>query len=145
MLKRGLCPWMMAGMVALLLCGCGKKGDPLPPQLKAASTVSDLRAGAVAGGVGLDWSGGEGGAVEAFRVERSAVPAGEACPGCPQEFHTLETLGLSSSALQRPGRGRFGYLDATAVRDRYHVYRVSACDSRGRCGPPSAPAGVSLK
>jgi hypothetical protein len=125
----------------LFFAGCGKKGDPVPPRLMLPQSIAGLAADYVAEGILLGWSApGPISGIDHFRIVRSETPADQACPGCPQEYRLLATPKVNDPALRRPGEGTFGYLDTAVTADRFYSYRVSACDSRGRCGEPSAPA-----
>jgi hypothetical protein len=143
MLKRHriLCGVLGGFLFGVLLCaGCGKKGDPIPPRLILLPAIAGLTADSVAEGVMLGWSApGPLGRIDHFRILRSEAAADQACPGCPQEYRPLATPKLADPTLQRAGEGVFRYLDEAVTAGRFYSYRVSACDSRGRCGEPSAP------
>jgi len=138
---------ILCGVLCGLLCGvlplagCGKKGDRIPPRLAPLSAIAGLSAESATEGIELRWSApGPAGAIDHFRIVRSEVPADRACPGCPQEYRPLATPKPGDPALRGTGEGTFGYLDETVSLNHFYSYRVSACDSRGRCGEPSAPA-----
>lgn len=128
-------------LVAMVAVGCGKKGDPIPPRLALPPAVVGLTADSVVQGIRLNWSAnGPIGGIDHFRIVRAETSADKACPGCPQEYRPLATPKLNDQALRRTGEGTFEYIDAAVTADRFYSYRVSACDSRGHCVEPSAPA-----
>jgi hypothetical protein len=132
--------------VAMAAAGCGKKGDPIPPRFALPPVIGGLTADLVAEGVLLGWSAaGPIGGIDHFRIVRSETSADQACPGCPQDYRPFATPKIADQALRRMGEGAFGYLDGSVTADRFYSYRISACDSRGHCGEPSAPAGLLKK
>jgi hypothetical protein len=139
---RILCGVLGGVLFGVLLCtGCGKKGDPIPPRFMPPPAIAGLTADSVQEGILLGWSApGPPGGIDHFRIVRGEAPAEEACPGCPQEYRPLATPKVADQALRRTGEGTFSYLDSAVTADRFYSYRVSACDSRGHCGEPSAPA-----
>ena len=145
MLKRR---WTFRGMalaglllVAVAAAGCGKKADPIPPMLVLPPAIADLTADSVAEGVLLGWSAsGPVERIDHFRIIRGEAAAEQACPGCPQEYRPLATPKVADQTLRRAGEKGFRYLDEAVTAGRFYSYRVSACDSRGHCGEPSAPA-----
>jgi hypothetical protein len=145
MLKRHriLCGVLGGLLFGVLLCGgCGKKGDPIPPRLILPPAIADLTADSIAEGILLGWSAtGTDGRIDHFQILRSEAAADQACPGCPQDYRPFATLKGADQTLQREGgKGLFRYVDAAVAAGRFYSYRVSACDSQGRCGEPSAPA-----
>ena len=144
MLKRHriLCGALWGILFGVLICaGCGKKADPIPPRLILPPAIADLSADSVAEGILLSWSApGTDGRIDHFRILRSDVAAEQACPGCPQDYRPLVTLKVADQTLRREGIKGFRYIDADVTVGRFYSYRVSACDSRGHCGEPSAPA-----
>lgn len=130
----------------LFFAGCGKKGDPIPPRLTLPPAITGLTADSVAEGIRLKWSAsGPIGGIDHFRIVRGEASADQACPGCPQDYRPLATPKAKDQALRRAGEGAYGYVDTAVMTDRFYSYRVSACDSRGHCGEPSAPAGLLKK
>ncbi|MCX5838932.1 MAG: hypothetical protein NTW71_10515, partial [Deltaproteobacteria bacterium] len=121
--------------------GCGMKTDPLPPRLVLPPAIADLTADSVAEGILLGWSApGPIGRIDHFRILRSEAAADQACPGCPQDYRPFAMLKVAEQTVQREGGKVFRYIDAAVAAGRFYSYRVSACDSRGYCGEPSAPA-----
>jgi hypothetical protein len=145
MLRRGMLCGALLGLlsVTLVFSGCGRKGDPVPPRLSLPPAVTGLSAESSAAGVLLTWEvSGPVERIDHFRIQRSEAPAEGACPGCPQDYRPLETVKLNAPGLQRRGEKGFGLADGTVSAGRYYSWRVSACDGRGRCAEPSAPAGL---
>jgi hypothetical protein len=144
MLKRHLILCVILGgflFGVLAAAGCGKKADPIPPKLILPPVIADLSADSIAEGILLGWSApGPDGRIDHFRILRSEVAADQACPGCPQDYRPLATLKVADQTLRREGVKGFRYVDAAVAVGRFYSYRVSACDSRGHCGEPSAPA-----
>jgi hypothetical protein len=145
MLKRR---WIFRGValagllfVAVAAAGCGKKADPIPPRLILPPVIADLTADSVAEGILLGWSvSGPIERIDHFRILRGEAAADQACPGCPQEYRPLATPKVADPKLRRAEERVFRYVDEAVTADRFYSYRVSACDSRGHCGEPSAPA-----
>ncbi len=149
MLKRHriLCGILVGFLFGVLLCaGCGKKTNPIPPRLILPSAIADLSADSIAEGILLGWSAsGPIERIDHFRILRSEAAADQACPGCPQDYRPFATLKVADQTLRREGEKGFRYVDAAVAAGRFYSYRVSACDSQGRCGAPSAPAGLFKK
>jgi hypothetical protein len=128
-------------VLLLAVMGCGKKGDPVPSRLILPPAMADLTAESTGEGIELAWSApGSTGGIDHFRIFRSEADAGQACPGCPQEYRPLASPKITDQALQRAGERSFKYVDAAVSAGRFYDYRVSACDAKGNCGEPSLPA-----
>jgi len=127
--------------VALAVAGCGKKTNPIPPRLILPPAIADLRADSIVEGILLRWSApGPKGRIAHFRILRSEEAAAQACPGCPQDYRPLAMLKVADQALRREEGNGFQYLDTAVAAGHFYSYRISACDSHGHCGEPSAPA-----
>jgi hypothetical protein len=139
---RILCGVLGGVLFGVLFCaGCGKKADPIPPRLILPTPIADLTADSVAEGILLGWSAsGPIGRIDHFRIIRGEAAVDQACPGCPQEYRPLATPKVGDQRLRRAGERVFSYLDEAVTEGRFYSYRVSACDSQGHCGEPSAPA-----
>jgi hypothetical protein len=144
MLKRHriLCGVLGGFLFGVLICaGCGKKMNPIPPRLILPPAIADLSADSIEEGILLGWSApGPDGRIDHFRILRSEAAADQACPGCPQDYRPFATLKVADQTLRREGGKGFRYVDAAVAAGRFYSYRVSACDSQGHCGEPSAPA-----
>ena len=132
-------------LVALLVVpACGKKGDPIPPRLKAKpeqQRIADLTVASIPEGILLRWSlPGADVRTEGFRILRSETPASEACPGCPQDYRILVVLKTGDALLVREGASQFRYTDIAVKEGHFYSYQVSVCDSQGQCGGVSKPA-----
>jgi hypothetical protein len=138
-LVRGL---FIGLLIAVLISpGCGKKGDPIPSQVKLPQRIADLSVESVPEGILLRWSlPGEDPRIDSFRILRSETAAAQACPGCPQDYRPLTMLKVIDDRLGREGKMGFRSVDMTVKADHFYSYRVSACDFRGQCGEPSNPA-----
>jgi hypothetical protein len=130
-------------MLILTFPGCGKKDDPMPPQIKLP-TVADLAAASRKEGIVLVWSLArppEGIAV--FKILRSETSRGiEACPGCPQDYRPFATVALADERLQREGIKGFRYVDSDVRNGSFYSYRVTVCDRADHCGEASNETGL---
>ncbi len=129
-------------VLSLIVTGCGKKGDPLPPRVKLPKAITDLSAVFVPAGVEIRWSlSGKGETIGHFKILRSETAEDRrACPGCPQDHHLLTAVTVADSRLQDKGEDSFHYVD-TAIREgRFYSYRVAACAPAGYCGDASNEA-----
>jgi hypothetical protein len=144
--RRMLCGVLGSLLFCVLLCvllcaGCGKKADPIPPKMILPPGITDLTADSVTEGIKLGWSvSGTIERIDHFRIIRSEAAADQACAGCPQDYKPFVTLKVTDQNLRREREKRFRYVDATVAAGRFYSYRISACDSQGFCGEPSAPA-----
>ncbi len=128
-------------IVVLISPGCGKRGDPIPSQVKLPPGSTDLSVDSVPEGMLLRWSlPGADARIDAFRILRSETVADKACPGCPQDYRPIIMLKVGDDRLEREGQMGFHYIDMNVKGGNFYSYRVSACDSRGQCGDPSNPA-----
>jgi len=99
----------------VVLVSCGRKGDPLPPQIRLADTTRDLEIYQEGREAVLTWSypdittaGGPLPDVEAVEVWRSTVPAGQEPPDVTSRdrelrYRLLEAEGQLLATLDRTG------------------------------------------
>ena len=113
--------------VLLLLCYCGKKGNPVPKGLLSPMLIKDLR-GEIRGGLAsLSFTPPEG--MEAFRVFRR-------CGTCGAEFEHLKDVFLSQRGVYTVSSGRIYFYDEGLLPGFVYAYKVVPV--RGRFeGPPS--------
>jgi hypothetical protein len=130
-------------MVILILAGCGKRNDPLPPQIKLP-TIGDLGIADGREGISLGWSlAGPHDGIGGFKILRSETNRGtETCPGCPQTYRPFGSVPLGDRRLRREGDEGFRYVDFDVREGSFYSYRIVVCDRAGHCGEPSNEAGL---
>ncbi len=133
------CVWLFV-VVAALMAGCGKKGDPIPLRGSLPPAVSDLRAERSEGGIRLDWTAkiSEG----SVRVLRSVeLSDEESCPDCPRNDEVISEMAVDDPELIRGDvKQSYSWIDREAAGEKGYVYRVILCNERGFCGEPSNSA-----
>lgn len=129
--------------VILIVVGCGKKDDPIPPQVKLP-TVTDLVTVSTPEGVVMNWTMAVQIAdIGRFKILRSVTGRGnEACPGCPQEYRPYREAALAEARLHREGINNFRYVDTDVRNGSFYSYRIAICNRTGYCGEASNEAGV---
>jgi hypothetical protein len=130
-------------MLSLISTGCGKKVDPVPPQIRLP-VIADLSTRSFGGGIVLSWSlTGPAEGVDGFKIFRSVTNEGtSACPGCPQMYHPFMTVTLSDDRLKRAGDKIFQYVDADVRAGGFYSYRIAVCNRGGNCGEASNESGI---
>lgn len=136
---------------AVLLVGCGIKGNPMPRSEVAPAQVTDLRADSLANGVEVSFSAPQREkpdlAIETVRLYYGYLPVGgdPDCPPCPpklRQYHDFDLTADADNVSSLMKGGRFAYLDANAPMNMQAVYGVVLIDAGGRQSPQSAPARV---
>ncbi|MBN1614336.1 MAG: hypothetical protein JW950_07710 [Deltaproteobacteria bacterium] len=131
-------------MLVAVLCfvGCGKKGDPLPPERTIQPAAVELSARKTPDGNLLRWRMlEENNFVHRFRIlRREIVMPGEGCEGSTDQTKLLLDLYADDPLLVREGKGSFRYLDETASPDGTYGYRIIACNVSGYCAEASPEA-----
>ena len=91
---------LSALLLFILVSGCGRKTDLVPPQRLVPAAITDLRYSLDEKGVTLEWSyptelenGDELHFIESFEVERASVPEAEYCDGCPVLYEEPQEIG----------------------------------------------------
>ena len=79
--------------IILSVCGCGRKGAPVPPGTLRPETITDLSFSITPDGARLSWSlpvrnrdGSPLAGIKGFELFKQEVEAEKACDGCPPRF-----------------------------------------------------------
>lgn len=143
--RRGAGAALPALLVLLVLgtLSCGRRGDPVPPELRRPGPPRAVGLGAPGGRLTLSWAapredlGGRALPAEIrYRVLRAAWgPGADPCETCPER---LEAAAELDPVLRRSqGLPETAWVDPEASPGWTYRYRVQATDARGRPGPSS--------
>lgn len=115
--------------------GCGKKGNPVPPEITTPAAVSDLSVRTAEEGIILGWSVPKSNTdVAGFKIYRSEMEIeGDSCPGCPREYSLIADLSCHDPKLGREGERDVSYLDSNVKTGCLYSYKVMTCNSSGYC------------
>jgi hypothetical protein len=144
-------------IAALALVGCGKRGNPVPPQVRLPQVVNDLTATARESGIELAWTPPrrrvdgtrlfDPGVAKLYRIDdsgvgepRSAMRVDDRIAGYT-EIATFQLKDLPAAELRG---GRILYTDRRdLVPGRRYTYVVTTTDAQGRMSAPSARASMT--
>lgn len=113
-ISRSAC-WIFAILMLSMMVGCGRKGPPLPPQIRVADTTRDLDVFQESREAVLTWSypdittaGGPLPDLESVEVWRATIPAGREPPDVTQRdrelrYRLLEAEGELLATLDDAG------------------------------------------
>jgi predicted small lipoprotein YifL len=130
--------FVAAAIGAAIPTGCGKKGPPKLPDVKAPIGVGDLSVKVDGGDIVLSWTATaaqkEESGVEGYLIYRSAEPlSNDDCEGCPVLFKRGTKVPLidkdSTRSLQV-------YRETLLPGTRYR-FKVVPYDAQGQLGPDS--------
>ncbi len=139
--RRGIYPWIVFAILALILAGCGLKTDPRPKAAAPPEAIRDLSVEATPEGAHLKWRlAGEKVGVTEFRIQRAEVSP--PCPTCPQKYEQIATRARKEAAAAPGSASPFLFLDRETRPGMIYRWRVFACDEKGRC---SEAAPVELR
>jgi len=126
------------------LSACGKKDDPMPPDVKMPDAVGNLTAKKAGEAIRLTWDMDESRAVKDVRIQRSGLETlrGD-CPECPRDYKEIAALLAEDPKLVREGR-EVRFDDYQVKAGWLYTYRVVVCDFRGLCSEPSEPAELKF-
>jgi hypothetical protein len=121
------------------LQGCGKKGDPRPPDVPPPVAISDLSATRIESGVYLRWSIPDTkGGLQNFKIQRSELDKERSsCIDCPREFAVIADISLNDPVLKKEEGNSFGYLDLQVKAGYFYAYQIIACDMARHCSEAS--------
>jgi hypothetical protein len=140
-LLLGSLTWIIA--LSLISMGCGKKDDPMPPQIRLP-VISDLGVHSLREGIVLGWSLiGPTDGIGGFKIIRSeTIEGSRACPGCPQDYRPFGTVAIADDRLKREEGKRFRYVDTDVKAGGFYSYRIAVCNRTGNCGEASNESGM---
>lgn len=141
--------------VLLALVACGKRGNPVPPQVRVPRAVADLKATARHDGIELAWSlprrrvdGSrllDPGVAKLYRSEdsgsgepRAAMLVKDRIPG----YTEVASFPLTDPTATDHRDAHMLYTDRGLSFSRRYTYVVTTSDTRGHVSAPSARASV---
>jgi len=144
--RRDLIVAGLAFVVLMIAAGCGKKDDPLPPNIKMPDAVQNLAARKSGEAIRLTWEiSGTGRPIKEVRIRRSDLETlrGD-CPECPRDYKEIASLLMEDPLLVKESQGRYRYDDFKVKPGWLYTYRAIVCDIRGFCSEPSEPAELKF-
>jgi len=146
-----------AALAVLALDACGRRGSPLPPEIRIPQAVSDLTAVEREGGIEVAWTVPsrrvdnsrilEPGIARLYRVDDTG--AGEPRPAMLHRDRVAGYTEIATFLLQGPApsslRGnRITYVDRQNLAyGRRYTYVATTADASGRTSPPSARVSIT--
>lgn len=146
-----------AALTVLALGACGRRGNPVPPEIRVPQAVADLGASAREGGIEIGWTVPrrridntrlvEPGVARLYRAEdagagdpRTAMLVDERIPG----YTEIATFRLQDPPSTYLRGNRIVYLDRRGLTyGRRYTYVVTTTDAQGRMSPPSSRVSVT--
>jgi hypothetical protein len=148
---------LAAALAVLALDACGRRGNPLPPEVRVPQAVNDLTAVEREGGIEVAWTVPsrrvdnsrilEPGIARLYRVDDSG--AGDPRPAMLHNDRVAGYTEIATFRLKDPPssylRGnRIAYVDRrNLVYGRRYTYVVTTADAQGRTSPPSARVSIT--
>jgi hypothetical protein len=125
--------------LTLFCLGCGKKGNPVPPEIKNPESVNDLSVKIAEGKIILAWSVRESNTdVAEFKIYRSALEIeGDSCVGCPRDYLLIAELSSGDPKLLQEAKGKIKYLDSKVKAGWLYSYKIEICNTDGYCSGDS--------
>jgi hypothetical protein len=121
-------------LIALFLAACGKKLDPIPPELVLPAAVKEFRLAQEGEGLLLSWRfptenqlGQPLTQLSGFRLERGELPEASP-PGCLVDFALVADIELDYPRAGVVRGGEVYYHDKKLAPGRRYCYRAAAYD-----------------
>lgn len=141
--------WGAIGILLLATASCGRKGDPLPPELRRPGPPRAVGLAAPGGRLTLSWSPPRedlGGRALPREIRYRVLKAGwrpglDPCESCPEDLKVAAEL--DPLLRQSQNLPETAWADPDVLLGWTYRYRVQATDSRGRPGPASEAVGIT--
>lgn len=126
---------VMIMTVAMMMIGCGKKGDPMPSDIKPASPASVLKLEKTSEAIVVYWPFNDKQRGAAFlKLEKSGLdPQGTDCPGCPRTFEIVAEISVDHPICKGGGHQQCRYPDYKLLKGHHYIYRLLSCNGMGKC------------
>ena len=123
---------------------CGKKGNPVPLEVKIPEAIADLSVKIADKEIILGWSVPERNTdVAGFKIYRSALEIeGDSCVGCPRYYLLIAELSSGDSKLLKEAKRKINYLDSKVKAGWLYSYKIETCNADGYCSGDSNIAEI---
>ena len=137
-------------LLSTIVCGCGVKGDPVPPRSTVPAAIKDLSILSREGQVVLQWSvpqsdteGKELTGVAGFNVWRGLRRADDECPECPQQYGSIAQIDYQSLQAYQKGKNIITFWDDQKKEEGIYRYVVTSYSTYGIESEKSNPVDIS--
>jgi hypothetical protein len=130
-------------IVAISLLGCGKKDDPLPPDVKIPESVKNLKVERMNFGARILWQMPESEpALKSVKIQKSELETlRKDCPECPRSYMVIGDYLINDPILMKEGTD-LSYSDTNVKPGWLYTYRIIVCNQSGYCSDPSDPSEI---
>jgi len=148
---------VVAALALVAVAACGRRGPPVPPEIRRPRDVSDLTAVERVGAVEVSWTVPsrradnsrivDPGVARLYRVDDAGT--GEPRAAMLRDERVVGYTEIATFRLQEPvspdlRSGRITYIDRRdLVYGRRYTYVATTTDAQGRTGPPSARVSIT--
>lgn len=129
------------------IAGCGKKGDPVYPEVVYPAAVSDLTVSLEGKGIELSWNAPDKvSKIKLIKILKSEIRLdNNFCPTCPRNYSLITELSLKDPMISKRDDGGFGYRDNRIRKGFLYSYRVLLCTSSSVCSEESSRAELKYE
>ncbi len=153
-MSRGRANWAFLGILALMmvLWGCGRKGRPIPKDVRVPRAVTDFQIKKAAGAIQLSWEepekdlrGDKLKNLAGYKVLRKRVkPGSNECIDCPAGFSVTAVLDRDHPVNFKEADGAILWRDKDVQKPGIYVYRIVPFNSNGYNGAISTYVSVKI-